>query len=269
MLKTLKILFNGLLTEYPCIKTVLSALSKGNALVHWSINCMASYLLEHRQKLNLNPESFENLIKDAKSNFREIHLKSKDSASKAFEIIELYLEQSKDYKKELSKKGQDKKVQKALALFESFEQEHNVQWLAFRLPVFHPHLAYADFIDALAIVNDELCLIDFHVASSIYAEHELLSAARLSAFNYLIDEKISFIYNGKQYNYQDFAKPLYSKALVLCKEDCSFIYKDFAKKKPSFETWKARKQKAFEGLLTYYYYSSNKKLLNNNKIFAA
>lgn len=162
------------------VTSVVGVLDKP-ALVYWSANMGAEFagkVLEVGMVIDeLNKPAIIDGIKTA---FRK---KSKDAADIGT-AVHAYLEEYLNAginKQPLPAMPVNKHIRAAIEAFIAWTKENKVKFLASERKIYSKEYGYAGTLDALAMVNGKLAIVDFKTSNGIYPDYFLQTAAYAKA----------------------------------------------------------------------------------------
>lgn len=133
--------------KLPSVTTVLGILDKP-ALIQWAANCAVDCIREalpEIRKSKTSPERIEQLLTDAKKNFRSVSRKAMDIGTLIHDAIQTHLAGA-DPSKLLD--GNDA-AQNGFLAFLEWSKKVKLEVVALEKPLFHPLLRYAGTPDAI------------------------------------------------------------------------------------------------------------------------
>ena len=125
-------------------------------------------------------EAITLICKNAKSAYKSVGKEAMDSGKLAHEWIEQYI------KGKAQNKLTDDKAQNAVNAFLEWEKSHKVEWLASELILASPTYTFAGTIDAVAMIDGVMTLVDFKTSNQISDDYNL----QLAAYYILLDENL-------------------------------------------------------------------------------
>lgn len=160
-------------SEYPSVTTVLSMLSKGDALQAWAIKQATNYI---RQNKGLGLP-LEEMLSNAEQNWRSVLSDAAGIGTETHNLIEKYIA-GHDNLPDVSDAARN-----SFKAFLAWEKEHNIKWLKSEMVVASNEHGYAGTLDAICIFEGVEYVIDFKTSSGFYDEHGLQIAAYRGAAN--------------------------------------------------------------------------------------
>lgn len=138
------------------------------------------------------------ICKDAKSAYKNVGKEAMDSGKLAHEFIEKLVKKlietplSKDkyqelYESLLAELPKDDKAVNSIGAFMKWMGEHEVRWLASELVLASPTYTFAGTIDAVAMIDGVMTLVDFKTSNQISDDYNL----QLAAYYILLDENLA------------------------------------------------------------------------------
>jgi len=141
--------------EYPSPTEVLGILDKP-ALKQWAVNMAILYVEEHQEE--------ENVLQDAKYEWRNVSAEAMDIGSEIHNIIEQYIKSGKDTVGQLRPE-----VENGFLAFLEWEQENIDTWIKSEFNVVSKLHCYAGTLDAIAKMKDgKIRVIDFKSSKGFY-----------------------------------------------------------------------------------------------------
>lgn len=253
--------------EYPRVSTVMGQI-ENQGLVMWKINMVIDYL-ESTQDKNGAISVCE--LETAKTAWKDVSQEALDVGSEVHNVIEKYIKYGRDSIGETSDQ-----VTKALVAFWDWEKCHSVKWLESEKPVFSKHYGYAGTLDAVAVVNGEITVIDFKTAKAIYPNYWMQVMAYAKARQDITlkdvikeqDTTASYCHHPSVNVQYDGAGGLVEVSYDhIQPESCGILRLD---KDTGMPEWRSKPMRnlenefvAFLGLLQYYYNIAKRRLKNN------
>ena len=142
----------------------------------WAANEGAKYYLAHAHE-DIKPEDMAKEIRKAYRNASSKALNVGIEVHKWCEGAILW----KLGKGEVPKMPAREESKNAIKAFREWVKLNDVEWLTVEEKVYHRGHKYAGTLDATAIINDELCVIDFKTSGAIYSAYHLQCAAYAKA----------------------------------------------------------------------------------------
>lgn len=151
----------------PSVTGILGVINKP-ALMYWAVNQGIQYLSE---KLDSGSHlTFEDL-EIARKKHTEKKVEAAAIGTKVHDWAHNYIKDT------MLPLPEDEKVLNGVLAFLRWVKEHNVKFLHSEIPVYSKTYNYAGFIDAVAVIDNKTCLIDFKTSSGVYPEMNLQVAA--------------------------------------------------------------------------------------------
>lgn len=246
--------------QYPSVTTVLGILDKSSALIPWGINMALEYL---RQNGVTKTGSFktkegtflvnEDLLQEAKKNYRTVSKEALDIGSAVHDAIECYIKHGKDKTKEeiYSKpdmSGEQKEaIDNAFIAFLEWESENQVKWHCSEQTIIDTENGFAGTMDAVASFGagefeGRTFVIDFKSSKDFYDGY------------------------GKQVAAYRFGYETVENCVQV--DGCGVLRLDKITGQPEFKDYSKdyeRKLDAFLALLKFYYADKKRRLKNNPK----
>ena len=165
------------------VTSVLKVLNKP-ALIQWSANMAASYVLENLPAEN-DLSMIEKICHEAKTAHRRF---TKDAADIGTAVHKFAENTLRDGKAPTTPK--DEKTANGCKAFLEWFQAHKIEPIHLEQMVFHPDWWYAGTADFYGKIDGGLCVLDFKTSSGLYIEHILQIAAYTAALERMFDTKI-------------------------------------------------------------------------------
>ena len=155
-------------------------------LTEWAAKCGADYWREHYAE-------HEALVVNTSDMYQHIIRAHKDVSGAARDIghethywIEEYINSSIKNPNEVDWKlgALSDKAKNAVQAFLKWEASHDIVWLGSEKKVYSKEYDYAGTIDAIAMINDKYCIVDFKTGAKIYKE----AYVQLSAYSQAVEE---------------------------------------------------------------------------------
>jgi len=160
--------------EYPSVTQITGLLDKSDALLGWATGCMEKYILN-----KLGEGSIEDIIHEARFNYKEISNEAKDIGTEVHNMIEWHIKSIIEKSEMPSYKGdRADEVQNGYLAFLDWEKENIKQWHESELTVVNNEFYYAGQLDAVAELADgRMFVIDFKTSKGFYDGYDLQIAA--------------------------------------------------------------------------------------------
>ena len=123
----------------------MGLLDKSGALIPWAVNCAVSYVKDNISKVNDEPHSLENMLKEAKSAHKNISGEAKDIGTQVHELISQYIKNGTDCRGDYPDA-----VQNAFLSFLEWESNHDITWVKSEMTCLSKEFGFAGTIDAIA-----------------------------------------------------------------------------------------------------------------------
>ena len=158
--------------EFPSVTTILALKDKSFILMPWAAKCVVEYLQKEVDKtgtLTLTSANSKKILYDAKTYYKKITEEACDIGSEVHGLIEGYVKFRIEGKEPLKPNWviYDERVKNGFDAFLNWEKEHKVKWLESELMVWHED-GYAGTLDAVAVVDNILMVVDFKTSKAFY-----------------------------------------------------------------------------------------------------
>lgn len=172
----------------PGVTTILKVLNKP-ALVGWAAKMVWSELTgKFGTIVGMVEEEYEKFILEAKGASRRKSKEALSSGTIAHDWIEQYVKGKMIAEKELvPPMPSDEKATASIGAFLKWEEQNKVEWLASELILGSIKEQFCGTVDAVAVVNGKLSVIDFKTSSGIWDEYHLQTAG----YYILLDENLA------------------------------------------------------------------------------
>ncbi len=162
------------------VTSIIGVLNKP-ALMYWAVN-QAVEFLEKAWKVGKSYDEIEkhNLLESAKS----AHRKKKQEAADVGQLFHQWADkyvQAKINDTQIPDMPINPSLLSTVQAFLKWESENKIKWLTSEQKIFSIANNYAGTLDAEAIVNGELSVIDYKTSSGIYDEYFYQTAAYIKA----------------------------------------------------------------------------------------
>ena len=159
-------------------------IDKSPALMGWAVKMMSEYLISRFESgVIIN----RGMIETAK---REYRLAQKKAGNIGTEIHEWVSDWILGKNPEMP---QQENVVNGITAFLKFQKEHKIKWLESEKYIYSKKYKYAGILDAVAIIDGELVLVDFKSSNSIeYPEYALQIAGYMIAYEEEVKKKIDY-----------------------------------------------------------------------------
>ncbi|MDI6820954.1 MAG: PD-(D/E)XK nuclease family protein [Patescibacteria group bacterium] len=158
------------------VTTILGILDKP-FLKWWTVKLMYETLLPKLQDVQgITKKEWDDILTEAK---KAHTIKTKEGASigkEAHNWIETYIK-AKIENTVAPASPQDEKVYSSVQAFLKWEAEHKIEWLASEIPLASVIHTFAGTVDAVAIVDGKLSIIDFKTSNQMSDAYGLQTAA--------------------------------------------------------------------------------------------
>lgn len=162
------------------VSSIVSIIDKP-ALMYWAVNQCIDNLKEIWEAGKIYDEiEINNILETAKN----VHTAKKDKSITIGTFVHQWIEKYINYKlgkNECPKIPVNKEIVNSVKAFLKWEKENKVKWLESEKKIYSKKYEYAGTLDAEAIVNNELSIIDFKTSQGIYDEYLLQVSAYLYA----------------------------------------------------------------------------------------
>lgn len=248
--------------DMPGVTTILKPVSFGpDAAAGWATKCMSQKLEEYILDFDGVPtfDEIKDMIKTARFNYKEVSKEARDIGSDVHAIIEKYI----NSKRKPNLKSLSKEIKNAFDAFLLWEKYNSVEWLESEQTIFlndpEDSLIYAGTLDAIAIINGRIDIIDFKSSKAFYPDSMI---PQLSAYKYSRimrngtkaeikkKDENSYIETYKKYDIKGMG------IIRLDKENGYPEYKDYSDKYD-------RGLESFNHLCRYFYSAKKRRLKNN------
>lgn len=161
------------------------------ALVYWAANIAAETFLANIKA----GESLDEIqIKELADQIKTSHSKKKDASADLGTMIHDWLSEFLNAgisKKPLPKKPINPEMKNAVNAFLDWCKKNKVKFLETERKIYSKKYGYAGTLDAVAMVNGKMTLVDFKTSNAIYPEMFLQTVAYQSAFSEETGKKIT------------------------------------------------------------------------------
>jgi hypothetical protein len=138
-------------------------------LVPWAAKMTAAYVRNNFQFDKLyTVEELEELLALAKRNFRDYTERAAETGSIAHDWIERYIKAKIANRPHDEALPEDERAANGVRSFLNWEAENHVQWLASERKIYSLKYGFAGTMDALAIVNGVMAVIDFKTSNHLH-----------------------------------------------------------------------------------------------------
>lgn len=131
-------------------------------------------------------DEIELICKEAKSAYKNVARDAMDSGKLAHQWIEEYIGAKLDDRGTYNVILEDEKAQNAVNTFLEWEKSHKVEWIVSELMLASPTYTFAGTIDAVAMIDGVMTLVDFKTSNQISDDYNL----QLAAYYILLDENL-------------------------------------------------------------------------------
>ena len=248
-------MINGI--EYPSVTEILDITTPPAGLMYWALDEMGNSIKEN---CVVSKDGYYNVhisdLEIAKKAHKEIKEEAADIGTEVHHLIERYIKNGDEVRKmELRDE-----VMKAMCAFWDWEALHNVKWLESEMTIVDPELGYAGTLDAIALVDGFITVIDFKSSKKFYKKNYTQCVAYAHAQNrmrgrYHIQKK-----DGSDY-LLDAGMPGGFDCIGVLRLDkftglSEWYYLDNQREIE-------RRYQEFQALLNFYYLEKNRRLKNN------
>jgi len=162
------------------VSSIVSIIDKP-ALMYWAVN----QCIDNLKGIWEAGKSYDEIeIIKALETAKNIHTEKKNQSATIGELAHKWIEnyiKSKIEGKEPPAPPLNEQLKNSIDAFLKWEKENNVEWLESERKIYSKKYDYAGTLDAEAIVNNELSIIDFKTSQGIYDEYLLQVSAYLYA----------------------------------------------------------------------------------------
>ena len=151
------------------------------ALIPWAVNLAKTYLLgiiDRGEPITAGD------IEEAAKQHRIIKKAGADIGTAIHDLV------SKWIKNEKYDIPEDEKIRNGFNAFLNFQKEHRATWLESEKIVYSPKHNYAGILDAIAIVDGKMTLMDFKSSNGIWPEHQIQLGGYHLAYEEMTKKKI-------------------------------------------------------------------------------
>lgn len=236
--------------EFPSVTTILGLLDKP-FLLKWAAEQAVKHLwgiITSKPEIVKPDQSMcniEGIIQDSVMAFQKVSGEAKDIGSQVHQLLEYYVKAKINNTSLPSSKDYDEEAKLCFNQFLIWEDQYKPVWIASEMTVYNTDLGYAGTLDAVCLINEKICVIDFKTDKQISDTYPMQISAYKAAYNLMLDQLNGPINRASSQG-----------ILRLPKNGDTFEWIDYT---DSYE----RNMVAFAGLLQYYYYSKKRRLKNN------
>lgn len=159
------------------VTTYTGLIDKSRVLLKWAENLSRTFLKE-----KLGERLDETIIEEAVTQ----HTKKKEDAADIGKLVHNWIEtyiKNKIANGELPIYPQDEKAMNGIIAFLKWEADNKVEWLESEKIVYSKKYQYVGTADAIAVINNIRCLVDFKTGKGIYREAKFQIAGYILAYN--------------------------------------------------------------------------------------
>ena len=179
------------------------------ALMYWAVNQAIGNLAEAlKPGVKYDEVQLKNMLEEAK----KMHTKTKDAAADLGTMIHEWIE--KYLKAGLSKQPLPKlpinlEMKTAIKGFLEWTKENKVKFISSERRIYSKKYKYAGTLDAEAMVNGKLAIVDFKTSNAFYPEYFLQATAYQQAREEEADKKYNGVYIVRFAKNKDTKQPLF------------------------------------------------------------
>ena len=173
-LKELDIVFNEKEHTYllnkelvPSVTTITGMLPKGEGLLRWAAKEAVKCVGEHWSPDTPYSEAYINdILELGKSAFRRKTGAAASRGTVAHNWYEQFIKTGIE-----PPMPEDPQIKNSIEKFKQWLSQNDVKWIASEVIVASEKFKFAGKLDAIAVINGRVCLVDFKTGSGVYMEH--------------------------------------------------------------------------------------------------
>ena len=176
--------------------TTIIAVKNQEFLKWWTVKEMYRFMLDKQGAIQkMSPDEYLNLLEEGKKAHTHKTQKAIDAGHEAHAWIENYIKAKIEEKKLTQKLPENLQAQNAVKAFLEWEKFYKVEWFVSELLVYSARHQFAGTLDAVALVNGILTVIDFKTSKAIYSEMRF----QVSAYQAAAEEESGKEYSGNKW----------------------------------------------------------------------
>lgn len=147
-----------------------SVVDKSRPLIYWAVGLTKDFLMQNLATLidDNKGDKIASIIEEASKQHSIKKQQAANTGTQVHDWVEQFIKAKT--KKDWPKIPDDPQVYNGVSAFLKWVDEHNVEFKSSEKHIYSKKYKYAGIMDAEAIINNKLCVIDFKTSKGIYPE---------------------------------------------------------------------------------------------------
>lgn len=151
----------------PSVTTITGMLPKGEGLLKWAANEAVKCIGEHwKPETPYSPTFISDILELGKGAFRRKTGAAATRGTVAHNWYEQFIKTGME-----PPMPEDAQIRNSIQMFKDWLAANDVKWVASEVIVASEKFKFAGKLDAIAVINGRMCLVDFKTGSGVYMEH--------------------------------------------------------------------------------------------------